>query len=363
VIQGKILILNSANSYWGAEVSLMTFIENIPAHSYSLYIRNEPGDFEHLLKSKNIAFSKISLELSPYKIKFYSCLFTLKKIIKSEKQTVVYCNNDDLSTLVATLKIISFFRIKTFIHIRNIPREFDYIKKLMFFHNKVISNSRYTLNSLVKGLVCKPTNISIIHNAHGLDNSSFKKQEKTNLGKYLLTVGRLQPNKAQLEVITILHQKKLFNKIDYYLVGGRKDEDSNYKNKILNYIKNNQLIKKVHLQCFTSGIEKYYFNAVATIIPSYIETFGRAAIESGFWSTPVIARDIGSLCEIIEHNHSGLIWDGTPNQLTNYIEKLNSDTDFRNYLGNNLREEVIKKYSNIGYVNNLLSTFGLTYSQ
>jgi len=352
------LILDSTNSYWGAEISLLSFLDGISPKCYSLLIRKEPGDFEKFLAEKKIHYRKIPMELSPKKIRFYSCLMLIIRLVKSEKHKIVYCNNEDLSTLIAFMRVITFFKTKTFIHIRNIPRKYDYFVKFMFIHTKVISNSYYTQSCLFNSLKNKPKNGTVIYNAHGynLDNIKLKKIKRDKI--ILLTVGRIVPWKAQLEMISIINEAKLFDRVDKYLiVGDLKNADPNYRALIKDYIVQNNLESKVDLIAFTKNIETYYQRSSISLICSKHEPFGRTVIEAGIWGLPVIVRNSGALCENIEHKHNGLIWDGDSNQLANHIETLIEDHTLRDFLGKNLMVDVLNKFSNEKYVNNLLTTF------
>jgi len=348
-----ILIINSANSYWGAEVSLLSFLKKMPTKDYSLFIKDEKGSFDKILKKNKIKFRKIKLELSPKKPYFYVSVFKILIMIFKYKINTLYGNNDDLSTLLAFVRIILFFRVKTILHFRNLPNNYDYYKKLMFFHTKVICNSNYTKSSLIKNLKHSPKNLKVIYNGHGQKFTSSTEITNPLSKNYFLTVGRLDRNKAQLDII------KAFNKWEqnfgykYMLIGAIKDSNISYNTKVIDYLNNHKLDSQVLIKNFSIDLSKYYRNAIATIIPSHIETFGRVAIESGFWSTPVIARDIPALNEIIEHNKNGFLWDGTSDQLINYLNLLSSDKQISKKLGENLRSKVEVHFSDQNYYNKL----------
>ena len=342
------LILNSSNHHWGAEASLLLLLKDLDKSIYKLLIRNEPGDFESALKNKNISFSKINLTLSPFKISFYYSLFILIKVVLKYKIKNCYCNNDDLSTIVACLKIISFFNLNTFVHYRNFPNKNDYYKKLMFIHNTIICNSEFTQLSLLKNIRYKFNNTLVIPNGHGQKKYQQEKRSKEN---FFLTVGRIDPNKAQLEIIEILYNSGALERFKYIIVG-HKSTKNDYHQKILNYIKYNKIQERVILKSFSPNISNYYKNAIVTIIPSYIETFGRTVIESGFYGTPVIVRSIPALLELVNHEKDGLIWDGSSKNMQKQLDKM-YDESFRKKMGRNLREKVLNNFTDEQYLNNI----------
>lgn len=351
------LIINSANSYWGAEVSLLTLLNKIKPNKYKLVIRNEHGNLDSLLIENNIEFEKLDIELSPFKLNFIVSVFRIIKMVLKNKIRIIYCNNDDLSSLIAVVKLLLLFNIKTYVHIRNLPGKIDYYKKLMFIHSNIICNSLFTKTQMTQNLKYVRRNISIVPNAHGQKAINKILESKFNR-EYLLTVGRIDKNKSQLDVIKILNDGVFLSKINYFIVGGRNNIDNKYNEKIEKYIYKNGIEKFIHIYDFTHEIGSFYKNAFATIVPSHVETFGRVVIESGYWGTPVIVRNIDSLCEIICHNETGLIWDGSPEQLLFHIKNLQQNRVFRNYLGNNLKQKVKNHYSDKSYIKNLQSIVG-----
>jgi glycosyltransferase involved in cell wall biosynthesis len=76
-----------------------------------------------------------------------------------------------------------------------------------------------------------------------------------------------------------------------------------------------------------------YVHAVACLVPSLVyETFGIIVIEAFMRKTPVIARDLGSLTEIVEDSGGGLVFR-TDDELVAAIERLGRAPEERRALG------------------------------
>jgi glycosyltransferase involved in cell wall biosynthesis len=76
-----------------------------------------------------------------------------------------------------------------------------------------------------------------------------------------------------------------------------------------------------------------YAHAIACLVPSITcETFGMIAIESFMHRTPVIARNLGSLTEIVTDSGGGVLYR-TDDELVRAIEALRSDGSLRDRLG------------------------------
>jgi glycosyltransferase involved in cell wall biosynthesis len=78
-----------------------------------------------------------------------------------------------------------------------------------------------------------------------------------------------------------------------------------------------------------------YRHAVALIVPSTCyEVFGLVLVEAFAEGTPVIARDLGGMAELIEQSHGGLTFrDG--HELVQAMQQLDENPDLRAQLGRN----------------------------
>jgi len=80
-------------------------------------------------------------------------------------------------------------------------------------------------------------------------------------------------------------------------------------------------------------IRPFYAGAIATLVPSLCyETFGIVVLESFRESTPVIARRLGPLPEIVEPVGGGIVFDGDA-QLGEALARLARDAELRRAMG------------------------------
>ena len=81
-------------------------------------------------------------------------------------------------------------------------------------------------------------------------------------------------------------------------------------------------------------------------LPSYREGLSNALIEAGSFGIPLLATDIIGNNEVIENNETGvLVKMKDVMSLTNGIEKFIIDKKFYSYIKGNVRDKIIKKYS------------------
>ena len=92
-------------------------------------------------------------------------------------------------------------------------------------------------------------------------------------------------------------------------------------------------------------LARYYRHALALIVPSVCyETFGIILIEAFRHGTPVIARRIGPLPEIVEQSGGGEVFDD-PDALRAAMQRLQGDPDRRRQLGAAAAEAVRRHWS------------------
>ncbi|MEP6714112.1 MAG: glycosyltransferase family 4 protein [Terriglobia bacterium] len=85
--------------------------------------------------------------------------------------------------------------------------------------------------------------------------------------------------------------------------------------------------------CTQQELGGLYYHALACIVPSITyETFGLTAIEAFARKTPVIARDLGGLTEIVEDSGGGFLYR-TDAELLDALQRISSSPELRNDLG------------------------------
>ena len=169
--------------------------------------------------------------------------------------------------------------------------------------------------------------IPTVHLPYFVPEPSHTVQESYNpasKSQYFLFVGRLEKLKGLQTLIPIFR--------DYpkarLLVAGT----GNYETKLKHLAAGNENIKFLG---HTSGeaLQTLYQEAVAVIVPSITyEVFGQVMIEAFIQKTPVIARNLGGMPEVVQASSAGYVYD-TNDQLLAAMDKLLADPALRRDLG------------------------------
>jgi D-inositol-3-phosphate glycosyltransferase len=164
----------------------------------------------------------------------------------------------------------------------------------------------------------------------GIDLKLFKPQdqqqarEKLGLRRHqpvLLFVGRLDPFKGPdllLRTAAMMEEKA-----QIVIVGGKSSNDKDMK-QLKELAAQLKISKRVH---FIGARPQYelpviYSAADVTVIPSYHESFGLAAVESLACCTPVVATRAGGLTTVVQNNETGFLVPRGPGFFAERLDSL-----------------------------------------
>lgn len=157
------------------------------------------------------------------------------------------------------------------------------------------------------------------------ENSESAPTSQSNAQEpFFLYVGRLEKLKGLQEVIPIFSQQ---NKVDLQVAG-----TGHYEVALKRLAQGSPRVR-FHGALPFERLRQLYAHAVAVIVPSLCyETFGQVVVEAFSCKTPVIARDIGALSELVKTSGGGLLYRNS-NELVEAIESLFGNPELQEDLG------------------------------
>jgi D-inositol-3-phosphate glycosyltransferase len=164
----------------------------------------------------------------------------------------------------------------------------------------------------------------------GIDLKLFKPQDqqqariKLGLGHHepvLLFVGRLDPFKGP--DLLLRSAAMMQEKAQIVIVGGKSSHDKDIQ-QLKELAVQLRIRKRVH---FIDAQPQYklpaiYSAADVTVVPSYYESFGLAAVESLACSTPVVATRAGGLTSVVQNNKTGFLVPRCPGFFAERLDTL-----------------------------------------
>jgi D-inositol-3-phosphate glycosyltransferase len=164
----------------------------------------------------------------------------------------------------------------------------------------------------------------------GIDLKLFKPQDqqqariKLGLGRcepVLLFVGRLDPFKGP--DLLLRSAAMMQEKAQIVIVGGKSSNDNDMQ-QLKQLAVQLKISKRVH---FIEAQPQYklpviYSAADVTVVPSYHESFGLAAVESLACSTPVVATRSGGITTVVQNNKTGFLVPRCPGFFAERLDSL-----------------------------------------
>ena len=161
----------------------------------------------------------------------------------------------------------------------------------------------------------------------GVDRKIFIPDLSVEKENIILSIGRIQEQKGQLQTIEFLNNfKKIQNDFKCYFVGGPSGKHGNeYLHELKQTIKDLNLDKYVEFlgDLPQTEIIELFKKAKLLIHTSKFETFGLVAIEANTMGVPVLTTNNGSLMEIIENNKNGYLSENLiDSNVNNFVNNL-----------------------------------------
>ena len=183
----------------------------------------------------------------------------------------------------------------------------------------VIVNSKHTQSDLAEWSPVSRNKSKVVHLAP-LTKLPTNNDLPVIEGRYILTVGTIEPRKNHLQLIEAF--ENLRNSRIKLVIAGSIGWKSK---KIVTRIKNSTKKDSIKLMGRVSNktLANLYQNAEMMVYPSYYEGFGLPVLEAMSCGTPVIVSNVSSLPEII--GTSGLTFP--PNNQDQLVEKINQLLD------------------------------------
>ena len=211
-------------------------------------------------------------------------------------------------------------------------------KEIFNIADKITASSKFEKDNLLNRYGVDKLKIHIT--TPGLDKKIFKAYRGVKRNNTILSVGRIQKQKGQLQTLDLF--KSLQHRIkglELIFVGGPSGVDGDaYLTKMKNRIEELKIEEEVQFLGSLSQkkLVKLMKKSTLLIHSAESETFGLVAIEAHRLGVPVLSTNQGSFKEIISNNENGLVAKSFDDvQVYDFIIKLFEDDKYRSQVINN----------------------------
>ena len=211
-------------------------------------------------------------------------------------------------------------------------------KEIFNIADKITASSKFEKDNLLNRYGVDKLKIHIT--TPGLDKKIFKAYRGVKRNNTILSVGRIQKQKGQLQTLDLF--KSLQHRIkglELIFVGGPSGvEGDAYLTKMKNRIEELKIEEEVQFLGSLSQKKLVRLMKKSTLLihSAESETFGLVAIEAHRLGVPVLSTNQGSFKEIISNNENGLVAKSFDDvQVYDFIIKLFEDDKYRSQVINN----------------------------
>ena len=211
-------------------------------------------------------------------------------------------------------------------------------KEIFNIADKVTASSKFEKDNLLNRYGVDKLKIHIT--TPGLDKKIFKAYRGVKRNNTILSVGRIQKQKGQLQTLDLFKSLQYRIKgLELIFVGGPSGVDGDaYLTKMKNRIEELKIEDEVKFLGSLSQkkLVKLMKKSTLLIHSAESETFGLVAIEAHRLGVPVLSTNQGSFKEIISNNENGLVAKSFDDvQVYDFIIKLFEDDKYRSQVINN----------------------------
>ena len=255
--------------------------------------------------------------------------------LKREKVDVFHGLSHEIPFGIDKTKIKTVVTIHDLIFLR-LPQYFNIFDRLIYYYkikyackksDKIIAISNQTKSDIMELFKIEPKKIEVVYQSC---NSVFKSQTKNIIKKdlglpknYILYVSSIEERKNLLSLIKVL---KIMKSKNLVVIGNGKD----YKKKCVNYIKNNNLQKRIFFMhnLNLDEIAIAYRNASILVYPSIYEGFGIPILEALYSKIPVITTR-GGCFEEAGGTHTKYVDTKNTDEIVSAIKEIEDNADVR----------------------------------
>ena len=210
-------------------------------------------------------------------------------------------------------------------------------KEIFNIADKITASSKFEKDNLLNRYGVDKLKIHIT--TPGLDKKIFKAYRGVKRNNTILSVGRIQKQKGQLQTLDLFKSLQYRIKgLELIFVGGPSGVDGDaYLNKMKNRIEELKIEEEVQFLGSLSQkkLVKLMKKSMLLIHSAESETFGLVAIEAHRLGVPVLSTNQGSFKEIISNNENGLVTKSFDDvQVYDFIIKLFEDDEYRSQVIN-----------------------------
>lgn len=288
-------------------VKVLTGGRLLDAAAMTLSEAKSTGKFTYIFRAAIAVACKVFGSNSVFK-----AIFFFEKSITDMDCVISYSNNVNLKSTYFGANLFALTKVEASKKIAWLHVDYDAMHMDSEINNNeyrafdaVIAVSKAVKDSFVRCNPMMSEKTHVVYNVLPKNAYNAVKRENNILAKKLVTVGRLDPNKNQIECIRIAHKLKDDGiSFKWYLVGDGQDRQILEQN-----IENEGLQNEVLITGYTDNVNDLMNDADLFVSTSLSESYGMAVVEAQAIGVPVIVKEYPAAKEIVDGENGILVSD------------------------------------------------------
>lgn len=341
--KNKLLIINLGKAYGGMERQIESLLVGLENEFDITLIVNLNGEFvqkSKLINDYNVIKINNSIKT------FYKTIINITKYVKREDIKIVHCNGSPANIVGIILSKVLKVKFISAVH-SDIFYEFKGLKKFIY---KIVEGitARYAKNvvAVSNDLQGKlryrhkkyTDKFVVVYNGVTYEKENFKASINSNKFK-ILFVGRLVDIKnIEYLLESIYKLKDTRFQFECNIIG-----EGELREELINICIEKGIESYVNFLGFKENIQEYMLNSDLLVMTSKMEGIPLVIIEAFANKLPVVSSAVGGICEMIEDNHNGILFNLSDKD---ELAKIFLDIFNNKYDLNEIKENAYEEYKN-----------------
>ena len=372
LLMTKILIIDNSVDTTGAFNSLIMAISKLdPKEFQFVYIFPEQSKYIERLSAQGhkvyglpfIEISRRKKDLLLYFPRLYSNARKIRKLVKKEGIDFIHVN--DIYNMVGVL-VKKLYGIPLITHVRRMPDSFPAVIYNSWSKMHIRYADKIVVSTEANKAAIPPNDKTVVMYDSVLEHEDlprYQPKEFLNREVTILYLANYNDGKGHLHALKMLKKaldelKDWKFQLDFYGGDFGWQKNADYKQGLIEFARENNLIGSVHFNDKTTEIEKVYKSYDVVLNLSDSESFSRVTLDALFFGVPIVATDVGGTREMVLHEKTGLIAPPKDvDTIFTMFKKMILDDNLRRTLSRNSYEFSRKEFSTERVVNTIRDVY------
>ncbi|CAN5694732.1 glycosyltransferase family 4 protein [soil metagenome] len=277
---------------------------------------------------------------------WYRTLGVLLRTVRKEKIDLVHTHLTRAAYIGHYAGIIARVPVVTSVHIANNDAIY---KRLARGSNRLVAVSEFVAGML-HGKGVPDRHISTVH--HGTDFVHFPHTPREGVldefgipreRRVVGMVGKICRDKGQIELLRAMRDVRKEHPTSHVMFVGRIEEE--HRPHLESALDETGMRDRSTFTGIRHDVPRLLDSMTLFTFPTFMETFGLAAIEASARRKAVVATNVGALPEVVRDGQTGLLVDLRPESIAEAVSHLLAEDDLREAMGEQGRAYVEQRFT------------------